>query len=342
MKIVVFGPDKRTGVLREDSVIDISHAYAKYLSEKEGERSAAEIAAAMAPADLAQFIEGGDRALENADKAVNYLYGDAADMLGLNGEHIVFAADVVALHAPKPKGARVACAGGNFADHAAAMAERSSAGGEVRAFEGDHREHIRNTGIWGFWKVGREALAPGGDIVYPRRAKRLDYEGELAVVIGKQGKNIRPEDAKDYVWGVTLMGDWSVRLASEPGPMKFAMQKNFDTSCSLGPCIVVGELDPFEADVQTLVNGEQRQNYNTRDMVFHFGEWMEYLSSDFTLYPGDIISGGTAAGTAADSAPLLDDGTPSPETFLNPGDTVEIKNATIGTLGAKVVASDNA
>ena len=141
---------------------------------------------------------------------------------------------------------------------------------------------------------------------------------------------------------MTLLGDWSIRMSPEGGVLKFAMQKNFDASCSIGPCIAVGEdIDPFDAQVETLVNGERRQFYSTRDMVFTFGEYLEYLSRDFTFYPGDMIAGGTAAGTAADSSPIGEDGVPMNETFLNPGDTVEIKNPVIGTLDAKVLPADS-
>ncbi len=198
----------------------------------------------------------------------------------------------------------------------------------------------RNTGIWGFWKVDRESVAPDGAVIYPERCTRLDYEGELAIVLGKQAKDIPADRVEDHIWGVTLLGDWSVRLTAEPGPLKFGLQKNFDTCCSIGPCIAVGEADPFDAEVETLVNGERRQHYSTRDMVFSFGEYLEHLSRDFTFYPGDMISGGTAAGTAADSSPLLPDNTPSPEYFLKPGDVVEIVSPDVGTLRTHIVAKE--
>lgn len=346
MKIVLFGPDKRTGVLSDETVVDISLAFAKYLRERDGEADPVRLAEALVPAELGRFIEGGPRVLENAEKALGHLFGGADNQLGPRGERLVHPVGEVALHAPRPLGARVACAGGNFADHAAAMAARSAGRGEAHDDLGDNlsqaHDKIRETGIWGFWKVHRESTPPGGEVIYPARAKRLDYEGELAIVIGKQGKDIDAADILDYVWGVTLLGDWSVRLASEGGMLKFATQKNFDTSCSIGPCIAVGEADPFNTEVETLVNGERRQHFNTKDMVFSFGEYLAHLSQDFTFYPGDMISGGTAAGTAADSAPLLDDGTPAPEHFLKPGDSVEIKSPSVGTLGASVVAKPGA
>jgi acylpyruvate hydrolase len=89
--------------------------------------------------------------------------------------------------------------------------------------------------------------------------------------------------------------------------------------------------------VETYVNGERRQQFNTRDMVFSFMEYIEYLSRDLTLYPGDVISGGTAAGTAADSSPRSAAGKFAPERFLKAGDIVRITSAAIGTLEARIV-----
>ena len=199
---------------------------------------------------------------------------------------------------------------------------------------------FRKAGFWGFWKLAREILGPDGELVYPERCNRLDYEGEIAIVLGKRGVDLKPSQLKDFVWGVTMLADWSIRAPRDTsgGPLNFAFPKNFDTSCSLGPCIAVGEGDPTNVDIETLVNGERRQRFNTHDMVFTFGEYLEHLSRDFTLYPGDIISGGTAAGTAADSSELLPDGSSAPERFLKPGDLVEMNSPSIGSLRTRVVA----
>jgi acylpyruvate hydrolase len=337
VKIVVFGPDRRTGALQDSTVVDICRAFAKYLFEKNGEPHPIPLAEALVPSDLGRFIEGGPRALEDAQKALDYLRREAHDQRDPRGATVVHSLADVRLHAPHPKGSRLACAGGNFADHAAAMAEKM----QRRPYTGDARAQIRNAGIWGFWKMIHEVVGPDGEIVYPAKASRLDYEGELAIVLGRRCRDVRAEDAMAHVWGVTLFGDWSIRSPREPaGPLNFAMAKNFDTSCSLGPCIAVGEADPFAIEVETLINGERRQHFNTRDMVFSFGEYLEYLSRDLTLHAGDMISGGTAAGTAADSSPLLPDGTSAPERFLKPGDVVEIRSPAVGSLRAHVVAKD--
>ena len=158
-------------------------------------------------------------------------------------------------------------------------------------------------------------------------------------MLGKRGSDLKPSQLREHVWGVTILGDWSIRAPRETagGAFNFASPKNFDTSCSLGPCIAVGEADSTNVDLETLGNGERRQRFNTRDVVFTFGEYLEHLSRDFTLYPGDIISGGTAAGTA-DSSELLPDGSSAPERFLKPGDVVEMNSPSIGSLRTRVVA----
>jgi 2-keto-4-pentenoate hydratase/2-oxohepta-3-ene-1,7-dioic acid hydratase in catechol pathway len=241
MKIVVFGPRIRTGALIEGSVVDLSHAYAKYLRERTSEPSPLEMADVVVPSDLARLIEGGPRALEAANAALDYLRGQAQDKFGPNGEMLVHQATAVRLHAPRPNNARIACAGGNFADHAAAMAVKMRG----RAYEGDAHQEIRNAGFWGFWKLGREIVGPEGELIYPERCNRLDYEGEIAIVLGKRGVDLRSSQLKDYVWGVTMLADWSIRAPREApgGPLNFGFPKNFDSSCSMGPCIAVGGSD---------------------------------------------------------------------------------------------------
>jgi 2-keto-4-pentenoate hydratase/2-oxohepta-3-ene-1,7-dioic acid hydratase in catechol pathway len=336
MKIVVYGPFRRTGILRDGNVVDLNRACAKYLRERSNEPNPRELAEVVAPSDLARLIDRGPAALDSAQQALDHLFAGAQDQLGAAGERVVYDLAEVHLHAPRPAQARIACAGGNFADHAAAMMAKMSGG----AVAGDPHQEVRNRGFWGFWKLGREIVGPDGELVYPERCDRLDYEGEVAIVLGRRGADLKASQLKDWVWGVTMLADWSIRSPREApgGPLNFNFPKNFDTSCSLGPCIAVGEADSTDVDMETLVNGERRQRFSTREMVFSFGEYLEYLSRDFTLYPGDIISGGTAAGTAADSSDLLPDGSSAPGRFLKPGDVVEMRSPAIGTLRTRVIA----
>ena len=339
MKLVVFGSDQRVGYLHDGQVIDVSLAQAKFLRERRGERHPYGEAEWQAPPDLMRFIEAGPMALENTERAAQYLLREAATRVGAQGETVLYESNDVAIHAPLPKGARVACAGANFADHALAMAVKMQGNkpGPALTLE-KAREQQRKEGIRGFWKVGKDPVGPDGEVIYPAWSTRFDYEGEIAIVIGKKGKDIHAADARSYVWGVTLLADWSIRRPLEPNKgSRFATSKNFDTGFSLGPCIAIGELDPFDAEVETFVNNERRQHYSTKGMVYDFAEYLEFLSMDFTFYPGDIVSGGTAAGTAADSSEVLPGGEYPPDRFLKPGDTVEIRSPTIGALRARIV-----
>ena len=145
MKIVVFGPGRRTGALRDGMVVDLSGAFAKYAAEKLDEPHPMALAHTRVPADLARFIEGGSRTLENAQEALDYLFNEAADKRDRRGSVLIHPVAETRLHAPRPNGARIACAGGNFADHAAAMAEKM----QRKPYEGDARAQIRDAGIWG-------------------------------------------------------------------------------------------------------------------------------------------------------------------------------------------------
>ena len=341
MKIVVFGPDRRVGAIHGSGlIVDLSLAHAKLLRECDGECHATELATAWVPPDLSRFIERGEAALDAASRSIEYLFARAHDKLGPRGETVAHPIDTVRLQAPRPERARIACAGGNYADHHLAMAKNRPDGRKEAAeltLQGVAGS-IRTAGFWGFWKVDRTCLGPDDEMNYPTRAKYLDYEGEAAIVIGRQGKNIRAEDWKSHVWGVTLLCDWSIRQMPDTGRMNFAMAKNFDGSCSLGPCILVGA-DATNIDVTTTVSGQPRQCFNTGDMVFSFGECLEFLSRDLTLYPGDIVSGGTGAGTAQDSSAQIADGVLSTERFLKVGDLVEVASPQIGVLRNKVVKS---
>jgi 2-keto-4-pentenoate hydratase/2-oxohepta-3-ene-1,7-dioic acid hydratase in catechol pathway len=313
VKIVVFGPKHLVGGISGGRVVDF--------------------ASAGLPSDLRSFIDGGEAVVAAAAAVLGSVESGKADA-------IVHELSSVHLHAPHVPGARIACAGGNFADHTAAMAARRT---DVQNYSADLREvaaDMRARGIWGFWKVGRDAGGPGDAVIYPAYAHRLDYEAEAAVILARQVKDAAAADLKALVWGVTLFGDWSIRDGHEAdAPLKFGTSKNFDGSYSIGPCIVVGEnVDCENIDIETYVNGERRQSFNTRDMVVSFGEYLAHLSRDFTFYPGDMITGGTAAGTAADTSDISADGVFAPERFLKPGDRVEIRSPQIGSFETTIVA----
>jgi 2-keto-4-pentenoate hydratase/2-oxohepta-3-ene-1,7-dioic acid hydratase in catechol pathway len=346
MQLVVYGPERRLGALQNGQVIDLNHAYAKYLRETQDEPLPYEMAAAIVPAELGQFIESGPRAIEGAQRAVEYLLTRAGERTGVRGERLIEERGAVKLHAPYARRCRIMMAGGNYIIHSQGMGFRG-AGGERPSLEDVYAES-RRRGIWGFYCFPENAAGPDEDVIYPSRTDRLDYEGEVAVVLGKRGKDIKPADAPAYYWGYMLQNDISARTSTvgrDNPQSSFARGKNFDTSICGGPCIVVGEFpDAQNISWETRVNGERRQQGNTKDMTFSFAEYVEYLSADMTLLPGDVISAGTTAGTAQDSSEIIPgtgEGTQAlrdPKLFLKPGDVVEVENPLIGVLRNRIVA----
>jgi 2-keto-4-pentenoate hydratase/2-oxohepta-3-ene-1,7-dioic acid hydratase in catechol pathway len=336
MKIVVFGPERRVGAQLGERIIDLNRGMMRQVREG-GETKADEVAAARLPARLLTFIEAGASALESAQQVIEQ-FAKVAPGDDRSEPQVVYNLADIKLHAPWPE-RRIACVGGNYAAHLAGMwANRL---GKTDVSIEQITEDARKGGQWGFWKVPAEVAGPGDTIPFPKRVTYFDYEGEVAIVIGKRGKNIAAAKVRDYVWGVTLFHDWSIRDAGGTDRVvSYNLQKNFDGAVSMGPCIAVGETDPQEVDAETRVNGVVRQSYNTKEMIWNFGEVLEYLSQDFTFVPGDVIAGGTSAGTAADKSRRGPDGKRPLDLFLKVGDSVEVSSPKIGALANKIVASE--
>jgi 2-keto-4-pentenoate hydratase/2-oxohepta-3-ene-1,7-dioic acid hydratase in catechol pathway len=336
MKIVVFGPERRVGALVGEKVIDLNRGMVKQLQES-GEAKSEERAAASLPARLLSFIESGAAGLENAQRVIDQFAGTApSDERG--DSKVVHNATEIKLHAPWPE-RRIACVGGNYAAHLAGMwANRL---GKTDVSIEQITEEARKGGQWGFWKVPTEVAGPRDTIPFPKRVTYFDYEGEVAIIVGKRGKNIPAGKIREYVWGVTLFHDWSIRDAGGTDRVvSYNLQKNFDGAVSMGPCIVVGEIDHQDVAAETRVNGVVRQSYSTKEMIWNFGEVLEYLSQDFTFVPGDVIAGGTSAGTAADKSRRGPDGKRPLDLFLKINDVVEVSSPQIGALSNKIVASE--
>jgi 2-keto-4-pentenoate hydratase/2-oxohepta-3-ene-1,7-dioic acid hydratase in catechol pathway len=309
VRIVVFGPEHRLGAWEGDRVVDLN------------------LADARIPAELGEFIARGAAGLHDAQAALDRVGSD---------QTFSQPRAAVKLHAPAIHRPRIACAGGNYALHAAG-AEEARTGQAADVTEVYRRS--RAAGPWGFWKVVDPIGGDDDAVVYPARATHFDYEAEVAVVLGRAARDVRSDQARDAIWGVTLFNDWSVRNDMGPGRvLNFNLAKNFDTSVALGPSIVVGELDPQDIEVELRVNGEVRQHYSTRDMTFSFAEFLEYLSRDFTFLPGDMLAGGTGAGTAMDATRPAGVGSTARNLYLKVGDQVEVSSPRIGTLRNSIVA----
>jgi 2-keto-4-pentenoate hydratase/2-oxohepta-3-ene-1,7-dioic acid hydratase in catechol pathway len=160
--------------------------------------------------------------------------------------------------------------------------------------------------------------------LHENSTKQLDYEGELAVIIGKRGKEINRENVMDYVFGYSILNDVTARdLQKKHG--QFFIGKSLDATCPIGPWIVTKDEieNPESLSITTKVNNEIRQNSNTSNFIFSLAEMIETLSKGMTLLPGDILATGTPAGVGKGMVP--------PQ-FLKRGDIIEIEIEKIGTL----------
>ena len=174
-----------------------------------------------------------------------------------------------------------------------------------------------------FMKPSTAVIGPEEAIVYPRQGEKVEYECELAVVMGKKTRRVSEAEALDHVFGYTCGNDISERVIQlkEMSVGCLLIGKGFDTFCPLGPHIET-ELDPTNLDIFTRLNGEVRQSSNTSDLIFSVAKLVSYISEAFTFLPGDVIMTGTPAGVGP----------------ITPGDVVEIEVAGIGVLRNHVVA----
>jgi 2-keto-4-pentenoate hydratase/2-oxohepta-3-ene-1,7-dioic acid hydratase in catechol pathway len=248
--------------------------------------------------------------IERWDEAAARLAAPAGEALPLSS---------LALLAPLPRPARnVMCVGKNYRDHSSEFArsgfDASSGGGDAALPE--HPVF--------FTKVPESVIGPGAPID-PHRdlTHSLDYEVELAVIIGRGGRGITAEQAGQHVWGYTIINDVTARDLQRDHKQWF-LGKSLDTFCPMGPwAVTADEVDATDLTVRCWVNGELRQKANTRDLVFGIPELIATLSAGITLRPGDIIATGTPAGVGIGF---------SPPRFLVPGDVVSMEITGLGTL----------
>jgi 2-keto-4-pentenoate hydratase/2-oxohepta-3-ene-1,7-dioic acid hydratase in catechol pathway len=201
----------------------------------------------------------------------------------------------------------------------------------------NYADHIAESGMEApefpifFNKQVTCVVGPDDDVHMPQVSSLLDYEGELAIVIGKRCRHVPVGEAHEVIVGYTITNDVSVRDWQLRTPT-MTMGKSFDTHGPLGPWVVTADElgDPHDLGIRTFVNGEQRQDGNTREMVFNCFQQVAHLSEAFTLEPGDVIATGTPAGVGAVRQPF-------PEGLLKVGDVVRIEIDGIGALENRIV-----
>ena len=256
-------------------------------------------AAPELPRDMIAFLSAGAQATERARSAAKS-----------TGNRIALAS--AKLEAPIQRPPEILAIGLNYGDH---IAETGMKKPEFPMF---------------FNKQSSAASGPGDPIHLPRVSKALDYEGELAFVIGRRCRHVPRDRAHEVIAGYTIMNDVSVRDWQRRA-QTMTLGKSFDTHAPFGPWIVTPDEvgDPHNLELRTIVNGEERQHSNTKNLIFDCYAQVETLSTVFTMLPGTVISTGTPGGVAAAM---------NPPRWLVAGDVVRIEIEKIGRLENPVIA----
>jgi acylpyruvate hydrolase len=326
MKLVTFKvhTEERLGALFKDRIVDLNSAYALYLKEVEKRESAPRLASAVIPPSMTDFLEGGEESLNAAKKTLDFINGKEKADLGLDGEKIFLSSENVRLSAPVPRPGKIYCLAVNYYDHATERIREP----DKRQEEINRLKSLKLNVPVVFQKAPCLIVGPDAPIIKPRTSNRLDYECELAVVIGKKGKYIPAEKAYEYIGGYTIFNDVSFRDQGWPkdvqwnfytNNMNWLKGKGMDNAAPMGPYLVTRDdiPDPYSPPLRliTRVNGQVRQNGNTSTMIIGIPRLIEYFSDGVTLEPGDVIATGTVAGVASGHEDL--------SWFLNVGDLVE-------------------
>jgi 2-keto-4-pentenoate hydratase/2-oxohepta-3-ene-1,7-dioic acid hydratase in catechol pathway len=217
-------------------------------------------------------------------------------------------------HAPVPRPGKIICVGLNYRDHAAesniAIPERPVL----------------------FSKFSTCVIAPGEPVVIPVTSSQVDYEAELAVVMGRRAKNVSASDAYDYVLGYTAFNDVSAR-DFQFADGQWQRGKSCDTFAPMGQTIVTTDeiADPHTLSIKLLLNGQTMQDSNTKQLIFGVPQLIEFITESITLEPGDVIATGTPSGVGFARKPPV---------FLRAGDVMQVQIEVIGELGNPIVAAD--
>ena len=317
MKLVTYAAEnhqERIGALDSmGRIVDLHRAGESYLAAVESQPEAAKLAAATLGADMVEFLQRGATSLDLAGKALVHVAANAqAD------DGIVIERRHARLRPPVPRPGALISAGKNFSDHVAEMSSRTGPSYPVA-----------------FLKLPGSVTGPEDDIPHPPEVHSLDYEVELAIIIGKPCVDITEERALDYVAGYAAFNDISARdvIRGENKTGIHLMGKSFPGFAPMGPCLVTADEipEPQYLKLCLRVNGETRQDSHLGYMIFKIREMIAYWSQ-MGLNPGDVLTTGTPRGVAAGRKP---DQAPW---WLKPGDVVEAEVEKIGLLRNRIVA----
>ena len=297
MKLITFllknnPKSKRIGAIKNDTVIDFSSS--------------------DLPKDMINFIKLGSTGLDIANDVIE-------------NQKNAHAIDDVILKAPIDKPNKILAVGLNYKKHI----------DEAKELKDHHSNDVQLQDQFPniFNKQNSSVNDPFGDVHRPNASDWLDYEGELGFIIGKECRHVSYENAKNCIYGYTVVNDFSIRDWQFRGPPHtMTMGKSWDTHCPFGPYIVTSDEidDPHNLALKTFVNDEERQNTNTNLMIYDCYTLIEYLTTAFTLEPGDLIPTGTPEGSAVTT-----------QNWLKPGDKVKVEIDGLGYIENNIIQEPN-
>ena len=297
MKLITFllknnPKSKRIGAIKNNTVIDFSSS--------------------DLPKDMINFIKLGSTGLDIANDVIE-------------NQKNVHAIDDVILKAPIDKPNKILAVGLNYKKHI----------DEAKELKDHHSNDVQLQDQFPniFNKQNSSVNDPFGDVHRPNASDWLDYEGELGFIIGKECRHVSYENAKNCIYGYTVVNDFSIRDWQFRGPPHtMTMGKSWDTHCPFGPYIVTSDEidDPHIFTLKTFVNDEERQNTNTNLMIYDCYTLIEYLTTAFTLEPGDLIPTGTPEGSAVTT-----------QNWLKPGDKVKVEIEGLGYIENNIIQEPN-
>lgn len=315
------GKHLRLGVVIDQGIVDLHFACAWHLAKK-GEAQPYRLAHVLVPDAMLNFLKGEVTSMTFAKATLESLVKELNSHnipMGLNDETLIYKPTDIKLKAPLP---------------------RPTSMRDFYVFE----QHVKT----GFQKRGEpmpqewyeipvyykgahwSIIGPDDDVLWPSFTEKFDYELELAIIIGKKGRNIKESDARDYIAGFTIMNDFSARdIQRKEMKVRLGPAKGKDFATAIGPVLVTPEEvgDPYNLKMTARINGERWSEGNSSTMYYKFEKMIAFVSQDETLYPGDLIGSGTV-GTGCGLE--LD-------RWVKPGDVIELEIEKIGVLRNRVI-----
>jgi 2-keto-4-pentenoate hydratase/2-oxohepta-3-ene-1,7-dioic acid hydratase in catechol pathway len=305
--------EQRLGELRDPDIIDLGRAHDLFLSEVTGTRKEEPTSF---PHRMIDLLESGEIERGYISNLIDHVYRVLPRRSReLQQQKVLLKMTDVHILPPVPVPPKIICLGLNYSDHA-----------EEARVPLPERPLL-------FSKPSTTIVGPEDPVVYPKISTQVDYEVELAAIIGKRGKEIAESDAYYHVAGYTVFNDVSARDIQFADKQWFR-GKSFDTFAPTGPCLVSRDQvgDPHNLKMYLRVNGETRQRGTTANMIFKIPQLIAFISNVMTLQPGDIIATGTPAGVGFHAKPE--------RRLLKPGDLMEAEIEGIGLLRNRIVSAE--